>query len=141
MKHALLFGAALLALLGPRCALAVEFPDKAGVVQFSTPSANIECTFIAKATATYTPKDGAPELSCDRANPKYVRVTIGGAKGSLTRIDNPGDQPCCGAEHVLRYGERWTAGPFSCSSDTGGLSCKHANGHGFFLSLKAIRTN
>ena len=140
-KQAILSAIALAAFASAQPARAVEFPDKAGVVQFSTPSANIECTFIAKATATYTPRDGAPELSCDRANPKYVRVTIGGAKGALTRIDNPGEQPCCTAEHILAYGARWSAGPFSCTSEANGLTCRHSNGHGFFLSLKTIRTN
>ena len=133
-------GAALLWLAAGQ-ASAVEFPDKAGVVQVSAPSQNIECTYVAKATPTYTPKDGAPELTCDRANPKYVRVVIGGAKGAITRIDNPGDQPCCGADHILRYGERWSAGPFTCVSEENGLTCKHKNGHGLFLSLKKIRVD
>ena len=137
-----IWGLAAAAALSPIAgAWAVEFPEKAGVVQFSTPSQNIECTFIAKATAVYTPKDGAPELTCDRANPKYVRVTIGGAKGDVRRIDNPGEQPCCGAEHILKYGERWTGGPFSCESGEHGLTCKHKNGHWLSMGLKKVTTH
>ncbi len=124
----------------PAAAFAVDFPEKAGIVKFSTPSANVECTYYAKATATYSPKDGAPELSCDRANPKYVRVTIGGKDEALKRVDNPVDQPCCGADHILPNGQKWTGGPFTCESEKTGLTCRGAKGRGFFLGLKAIRT-
>jgi hypothetical protein len=129
----------LAALAAPNAALAVDFPEKAGIVKFSTPSANVECTYVAKATANYTPRDGAPELSCDRANPKYVRVTIGGKDEALKRVDNPPDQPCCGADHILAYGQKWTGGPFTCESEKTGLTCRGPKGRGFFLGLKAIR--
>ncbi len=120
---------------------AAEFPDKDGVVEFSTPSENIACRYFAKPTATRALEDGAPRLSCDRANPTYVRVILGGAKGTATRRDDPSDQGCCEAAHVLGYGERWKGGPFTCVSAKEGLACRHESGHGLFISLKAIRIN
>jgi hypothetical protein len=120
---------------------ATEFPEKDGVVEFSTPSENIACRYFAKPTATRALEDGAPRLSCDRANPTYARVILGGAKGVATRRDDPSDQTCCNAEHVLGYGEHWKGGPFTCLSEKAGLTCRHEGGHGLFMGLKAIRTD
>jgi hypothetical protein len=131
--------AALLAAVGS--AGAAEFPDKAGVVEFSTPSENIACRYYAKPTPAHALEDGAPRLSCDRANPTYVRVILGGAKGEATRRDNPSDQTCCSAEHTLAYGDHWKGGPFACASGKDGLECHDEKGHGLFLGLKAIRTH
>ena len=132
---------ATLALACGPTAQAAEFSEKDGVVVFSTPSENVECRYFGKPSATRALEDGAPRLSCDRANPTYVRVIIGGAKGNVTRRDNPSDQTCCSAEHVLGYGARWQGGPFTCLSAKEGISCRHAGGHGLFMGLKAIRTN
>jgi hypothetical protein len=142
-KATIILGAALaaFALASGQPAGAAEFPDKDGVVEFSTPSENIACRYYAKPTATRALEDGAPRLSCDRANPTYVRVILGGAKGEPTRHDVPFDQTCCAAAHVLGYGERWKGGPFTCLSDKVGLNCRHESGHGLFMSIKAIRTN
>ncbi len=131
--------AAVLAVAAPT--RAAEIPDKDGVVEFSTPSDNIACRYFAKPTATRALEDAAPRLSCDRANPTYVRVIIGGAKGTATRRDDPSDQTCCGADHVLGFGERWKGGPFTCLSEKAGLTCRHESGHGLFMSLKTIQTH
>jgi hypothetical protein len=122
-------------------AVAAEFPDKDGVVEFTTPSENIACRYYAKPTPTRALEDGAPRLSCDRANPTYVRVILGGAKGEPTRHDNPSDQTCCSADHVLAFGDHWKDGPFTCVSGKDGLDCRDEKGHGLFMSLKAIRTH
>ncbi len=38
---------------------------------------------------------------------------------------------------VLGYGETWSLGSISCSSDMNGLTCRNKEGHGFFLSRKS----
>ena len=38
---------------------------------------------------------------------------------------------------VLGYGESWSLGGVSCSSDMNGLTCRNKDGHGFFLSRKS----
>jgi CRISPR/Cas system CSM-associated protein Csm5 (group 7 of RAMP superfamily) len=38
---------------------------------------------------------------------------------------------------TLGYGETWSLGTVSCSSDMNGLTCRNKEGHGFFLSRKS----
>ena len=113
------------------------FPIKDGLIGFVIPSMNMECTFVAYGTAIYMPQGGGPELTCDRRDPSYVRVVIGPA-GPAKRIDNPGEQPCCGAENILQYGQAWVGGPFTCQSASTGITCMHKNGHGFSMSKAKI---
>jgi len=118
----------------------VNFPLKNGMVMFMMPSKNMECTFVAKQTAVYMPAGGGPELTCDRRDPKYVRVVLGPTKAA-ERTDDPGEQPCCGADNILQYGQTWTDGPFTCESAPSGLVCRHKNGHGFSLSKAKIEVH
>jgi hypothetical protein len=118
----------------------VSFPMKNGMVEFVMPSKNMECTFVPKQTAVYMPIGGGPELTCDRRDPTYVRVVLGPTKAA-ERTDNPGEQPCCGAENILEYGRTWVGGPFTCKSAASGLTCRHTNGHGFFMSQKRIEVH
>jgi hypothetical protein len=114
-----------------------DFPMKDGMITFVFPTMDMECTFVPKRTEIYTPVGGGPELSCDRRDPSYVRVVIG-PTGPAKRINNPGEQPCCGAENVLPYGQSWVGGPLSCQSAPTGLTCAHKNGHGFSMSKEKI---
>jgi len=114
-----------------------EFPEKDGLVDFVMPSMNMECTYVAHQTAIYMPRGGGPELSCDRRDPSYVRVVLG-PKGAAERTDNPGEQPCCGADNIFQYGQTWIGGPFTCQSAETGLTCRHKNGHGFSMSKSKI---
>ena len=118
----------------------VSFPLKDGMVMFMLPSKNMDCTFVPKQTAVYMPAGGGPELTCDRRDPKYVRVVLGPTKAA-ERIDNPGEQPCCGADNILQYGQAWTGGPFTCQSAASGVTCRHKNGHGFSLSKAKIEVH
>jgi hypothetical protein len=120
---------------------AAEFPDEDGVVEFTTPSENIARQYFAKPTAARALEDGAPRLSRDRANPTYARVILGGAKGVASRRDDPSDQTCRGADHLPRFGDHWTGGPFTCLSEKSGLTCRNESGHGLFMSLEAIQTH
>ena len=109
-----------------------------GQITFVMPSKKIECTYTPKGgTAVYKPLDGGPELSCDRSEPKYVRVTM--TPKMLKRYNNVGDQSCCGVDNVFAQGTRWTLSPFVCDSAPTGLTCKRADGKGFFMSAKEVK--
>jgi hypothetical protein len=116
------------------------FPMKNDMIEFVMPSENIECTFVPHQTAIYMPPGGGPELSCDRRDPRYVRVVLG-PKGPAKRFDNPGEQPCCGVENIFQYGLSWTGGPFTWRSATTGITCSHENGHGFSMSKERIEVH
>jgi hypothetical protein len=115
----------------------VTFPEVNGLIEFMLPSANIACVYIARSTATYMPRGGGPELSCDRREPTYVNVDLG-PTGAAQRTDNPGEQSCCGGPNTLQYGQTWAAGPFNCQSSEADLVCAHRNGHGFTMSRTKI---
>jgi hypothetical protein len=102
-------------------------------IEFALPSGNIGCIYTPKGgVAHYQPVDGGPELSCDRVEPKYVRVILG-PKGVAVLHKNVGDVSCCSATPVLGYGKNWKAGPFRCRASTSGLDCRRGK-HGFFMS-------
>jgi hypothetical protein len=108
-----------------------------GAITFVMPSHNVECTFTpAGGTETYKPFDGGPELSCDRLEPKYVRVVL--TPKSVKRFDDVGDQGCCGTDNPFRYGGHWSKGPFVCDSAESGLTCKRADGRGFVMSRERV---
>lgn len=109
-------------------------PDENGQIVFVTPSRNIGCTYIPKGgTEMYKPDDGGPELGCDRIEPKYIRLILS-ASGKAFIFEMEGDTACCDDVNVLNYGDRWKAGPFTCTSDESGLTCRRKDGHGFFAS-------
>ena len=117
----------------------VDFPAAAnGQINFVMPTQKIGCTYTPKVgTPVYKPFDGGPELSCDRIEPKYVRVVL--TLMTIRRFDKVGDQGCCDARNVLAYGSRWSQGPFTCDSADAGLTCKRSDGRGFFMRLKSIK--
>lgn len=128
---------AVIALATP--ALAVEFDsNENGFTEFNMPSGNIGCVYVpADGPGVYKNSDGGAELSCDRVEPSYVRVQLG-PLGEAERLTNVGDASCCGAENILEYGEVWEEGPFSCMSETTGITCTTGN-HGFSMSRKAVK--
>jgi hypothetical protein len=111
----------------------VNFPAaKNGQIVFVMPSKTIECTYTPKGgTSVYKPFDGGPELSCDRSEPKYVRVVL--TQKNVRRFNEVGDQSCCGIDNVFAHGTRWSYGPFTCGSAAAGLTCKRPDGKGFFM--------
>lgn len=109
--------------------------------EFVLPSGNIGCIYTPEGgTGVYVPADGGPELACDRVEPRYVRAVLS-RKGPGRLLKNVGDPGCCGASRVLDYGQRWSAGPFSCLSTRKGLACERGDGHSFFLSRARIEAN
>jgi hypothetical protein len=132
-----LIGAGLLISATAQAQLAVFPPDKNGQVIFVMPSRNVECTYTpAGGTPVYKPADGGPELSCDRRDPRYVRIVL--TAKSIKRFDDVGDQGCCGADNPFPYGMRWSRGPFTCESLESGLVCRNAEGRGFTVSRQKI---
>jgi hypothetical protein len=137
---------ALSLLLAPTLATAQPFTDvrfptlpDSSAVEFTTPSGNIGCIYIpAGGTKVYRPRDGGPELSCDRPEPKYVHVSLA-RSGKAKQIVNPGEQGCCSDTNKLGYGQRWSGGPFICESTQNGLTCKRNDGRGFSISRAAIK--
>ncbi len=117
---------------------AVTFPaNPAGYTTFSMPSGNIECIYTpAGGSKVYQPVDGGPELSCDRAQPQYLRITM--TPRRVERIDHVGDAGCCGADNPLPYGSRWSMGPYVCDSAETGLVCKRGDGKGFSISRAKV---
>ena len=116
----------------------VDFaPAPNGYTSFSMPSGNVECIFTpAGGSKVYQPLDGGPELSCDRLQPTYVRLTM--TPKRVDRADNPGEQTCCGVDNPLAYGQRWVKAGFTCDSTQEGLLCRRADGRGFFISRAKI---
>lgn len=146
MMRSVVLGAVCAALLGGLCAapaLAKEqkFAAEAnGQVSFVMPSNNVDCIYTPKGgTPTYTPANGGPELSCDRAEPTYVNVRLGqGAPAEVT--PDPGEQPCCSGTNTFAYGNTATLGTaFICASGKTGLVCQTADKqHGFTISRAKI---
>jgi hypothetical protein len=133
MKRTFAPGFALLLIAGAANAGSQIFPAEDGVISFSTPTGNIGCTYIpAGGTGVYYPKDGGPELQCDRVEPSYLRFFLY-RTGKAERFTNVGDVGCCSAENILVYGNSWSKGPFRCSSARDGLRCKRGKA-GFFIS-------
>ena len=114
----------------------------AAFVQFRTPSGNIGCAFNSLPAS----------LRCDilsglKPRPPKPRgcdldwgfgYTLGPT--GRARVVCAGDTAVDRAAKVLRYGQRWSRGGFTCFSRVGGLRCTNRSGHGFFLSrLRSVR--
>jgi hypothetical protein len=128
---------ALLAVIG---ALVLAAPAQAFVAQFRTPSSNIGCVF------SLEPGRVGPYLRCDilsGVKPKPPRPkgcdqdwTFGFEMrwSGSARVVCAGDTAVNNRAKVLRYGEKWSRGGFTCTSRKAGLRCRNRSAHGFFLS-------
>ena len=122
-------------------AFAIDFDENAqGQIEFTMPSGNVGCIYTPEGgTDVYEPMGGGPELSCDRVEPAYVRVTMGPA-GKPKRYNNVGDASCCGSRTtssiMARCGD--TMDSAACRRRPASI-CKRG-GHGFSMSRKAIKT-
>jgi len=143
MRRAAFAGAALALLAGQ--AGAEDYPELSfpsepqGYTAFAMPSGNVECIYTpAGGSSVYKTADAGPELSCDRASPKYLRFTLT-AHGKAEMLSDVGDQSCCGAKNILPYGRSWRGGPFYCESAEDGLTCMTEEDHGFLISRKKVK--
>jgi hypothetical protein len=110
------------------------------VLQFHTPSGNIGCAYVSE------PSFGGPSLRCDilsglKPRPRRPKgCTLDWGFGYQMRLTGPSSTVCAGdttvdrRSQVLRYGQRWSRGGFTCTSRVAGLRCTNRSGHGFFLS-------
>jgi hypothetical protein len=113
-------------------------PALAQQESFVMPSGNVECTYTGPAgTSVYQPAGGRAELSCDRAEPTYVRVIMS-TRGAVKLIRNVGDPSCCGVEPKLSYGTVWRRAPFTCESSEAGIICRRDDGAGFQVSRRGV---
>jgi hypothetical protein len=121
-------------IIGAIAAIGLSIPALAAEqIEFVLPSGNIGCIYTPKGGVPhYQPVNGGPELTCDRVEPKYVRIILG-PKGVAVLHRQVGDASCCSAEPILSYGKTWKAGPFRCKASTSGLDCRRGT-HGFFMS-------
>jgi hypothetical protein len=135
----LLASAAMLALLiAPASASDFE-ESELGYIEFNMPSGNIGCVYTPEGgSKVHTTEDGLAELSCDRVQPDYVRVTMS-AEGEAEEIEDVQDASCCGAENIFEYDDSWEEGPFKCESSISGLTCTNGE-HGFKMARKGIKT-
>ncbi len=107
-------------------------PDENGQISFRLPSGNIACTF---APSPETVERG-PQLVCERVEPIYTTAILG-RDGIPVVLPKTGEISCCYGP-VLRYGNFWQAGPFTCTSERTGLTCRREDGRGFSIARAQI---
>ncbi|WP_232005409.1 hypothetical protein [Mycobacterium sp. 852002-53434_SCH5985345] len=105
--------------------------DQDNYVAFLSPSRNISCEI------DYQRRGISDEAFCfTLAPPASVRMDTG---GTLTRcagescLANPAE-----GTPVLGYGQTMGAGPFTCRSENGGVTCTVTSGRGFTISSSGI---
>jgi uncharacterized protein DUF6636 len=103
---------------------------------FRTPSKNIYCAWLS----------GPQTLRCDILSgvkplpPKPASCDFDWGAGyevkrtGRARILCVSDSVVTSSAKVLRYGQSWSRGGFTCISRVTGLRCRNRSGHGFFLS-------
>ena len=109
---------------------------------FTTPSGNISCMFLAPPLAS------RPLVRCDIRSglhpaPASTRCEFdwGAMELGSTGKGRPGcisDTIAIRNAHPLVYGRTWRRGAFSCTSTVDGLTCRRGT-HGFFLSRASWR--
>jgi hypothetical protein len=133
-------------------ASAGAMPRRSSSQLFKTPSGSIVC--LAGLVGT-----GSPSLECGvrRGAKPAVRLPrtcqVGDPAGGRVRLSATG-RPygfCAGDPGVLvmqsdpgirtlRYGSRLHAGPFTCTDEPAGLTCRNRSEHGFFLGRTRSRS-
>jgi hypothetical protein len=139
-RNTILAAAAAAAMLAASGAHAQDMPGA------QTPSHNIYCL-------ASPPMDGQPtyELRCD-VQQTTDRLPRAPANCPLSWGDafvldpaGPGRLLCHGdttanpSDPVIAYGTQWRPYGFTCTSQTTGLTCVNAQGHGFSISREAQR--
>jgi hypothetical protein len=93
---------------------------------FLSPSRNISCEM--RTDYTYCQTNSPPQSVHMSANGTVAICNTGGCVG------NPGI-----GTPTLAYGQSASAGPFTCVSAPGGVTCTVASGHGFTISNSGIQ--
>ena len=127
--------------------IVVQCADAQSELGFKMPSRNVYC--IIEDAVDSQPTD----LRCDIQQmnnpmptpPRNCPLSYGDAF-SITQNGSSGQLVCHGDTTknddlpVLAYGSVWNEAGFNCKSETSGLTCKNARGHGFNLSRSSQRT-
>lgn len=115
-------------------------------VSFKSPTGNINCI--------YSDYDNKPEVRCDimQFTPSFKTVPPGTSNEVMTctpaklrgftvspsdaqgQAFCPTDAAVDGEQVVLAYGQAFKRGGLVCASETSGVTCTNAAGHGFSLS-------
>lgn len=105
---------------------------------FHSPSGNIQCAISTGDYAlvrcdmtTLTPSFTEPPGDCEFDWGSSFAVEPGSAKGYLACVS---DAVANDDGLELGYGKAVTLGEFTCTSETSGITCTNAEGHGFSLS-------
>src|SRR5579871_1264725 len=140
------FAAALIA------ALAVAAPAAATTSYIETPSKNIVCGYFTApgtpatlecgvASGLHPPAPKAPSGCPKEVDPAFNRLRLGATGRPYGFCSgDAGVLALAGRTNVLAYGKTWQKGPFRCTSETTGLTCKNTAGHGFFLSRRSWKS-
>jgi hypothetical protein len=134
--HRVVVRFAALAVLAASIVIAVPAGAGAASTFFRTPSKNIYCAWTS-----------APAiLRCDILSgvrplpPKPRSCDFDWGAGFDLRRTGPArilcvsDSVVTSSARVLRYGQTWSRGGFTCVSRAVGLRCRNVSGRGFFLS-------
>jgi hypothetical protein len=103
-------------------------------------SGDINCVYTGKGgISIYMPRDGGPELICERSAPTgYQRVLLGPTGPAMNpRVTRGGS--CCSVEPVMRKGTRLRRGPFTCEQPESEIVCRRDDGHGFAIGGPRVR--
>ena len=105
-------------------------------VAFKTPSGNIGCIY--SSGPDYLRCDIRSGLKPTPPHPQNCDLDFGDSvainKAGRAYYVCHGDTVLDPSASVLRYGTTWRKNGFACTSQTSGLRCRNASGHGFFLS-------
>jgi hypothetical protein len=106
---------------------------------FRTPSGNIVCAYYAGSLRCdigrgLRPRPRRPR-SCDVDYGQGLTV-MGRGRASIVCA---GDTVLFHDVPTLRYGRTWRSGGITCISRSVGLTCRNADGRGFFLSRERYR--
>jgi hypothetical protein len=127
---------AAIAVFAASLVIAVPASADAASAFFRTPSKNIYCAWISTSAV----------LRCDILSgvrplpPRPPSCDFDWGAGfdlrrtGRARILCVSDSVVTSSARVLRYGQTWQRGGFTCISRTIGLRCRNLRGHGFFLS-------
>jgi len=127
-------------------AAVIARPAEADDATFKTPTGNINCLYL--------DFKGEEEIRCDisQFTPSFKTVPRGTSNeaiictpallrgysvtpsASTGRAFCPTDAVIDPGSSVLPYGARITRGGMTCVSETSGMTCKNAAGHGFSIS-------
>ncbi|MGZ4510183.1 MAG: hypothetical protein ACXVX4_02265 [Mycobacterium sp.] len=118
-------------ILAPQAFAPAAAADQDNYVAFLSPSRNISCEI------DYQRRGIPDETFCFTGSPPAsVRMDTGGVLSRCTGescLANPAE-----GTPILGYGQTMGAGPFTCRSETGGVTCTVVSGRGFTISSSGI---